>query len=95
LPYYAHSSYWPADLAILLTIVAAIAYRLNQRTTQQDIIIEMCPLRSHRKSYALVLQFQDGRKIDMQRSSLADEDNHPPQSPRQLQTYLKQLYGLS
>ena len=64
-------------------------------THLQDIIIEMRPLRSHRKSYALVLQFQDGRKIDMQRSSLADDDNHPPQSLRQLQTYLKQLYGLS
>lgn len=64
-------------------------------THLQDIIIEVRPLRGHRKSYALVLQFQDGRKIDMQRSSFADDDNHPPQSLRQLQTHLKQLYGLS
>ena len=64
-------------------------------THLQDILIEMRPLRSQRKTYALVLQFQDGRRIDMQRSSLADDDNHPPQTLCQLQTHLRQLYGLS
>jgi hypothetical protein len=41
-----------------------------------------------------VLQFRDGRKIEMQRSSFADDDNYPPQSLCQLQTHLKQLYHL-
>jgi hypothetical protein len=63
-------------------------------TDLQDIIIEVRPLRSQRKNYALVLQFRDGRKIEMQRSSFADDDNYPPQSLCQLQTHLKQLYHL-
>jgi hypothetical protein len=62
LPYSAHSSYWPADLAILLTIVAAIAYRLNQRTTQQDIIIEMCPYAAIVKAMPLSCNFKTAVK---------------------------------
>ena len=60
----------------------------------QDINIEVRPLRSSRKTYVLVLHFQDGTAIDMQHSSFADDNNHPPESLRHLQTHLRQLYQL-
>lgn len=58
----------------------------------QTIAIEMRPLRSSRKTYALVLRFQDGSQIDMQRSSWTDDE--PPPAMRQLQTHLRNLYRL-
>ena len=61
----------------------------------QKVKIEVRPLRGQRKAYALVLQFQDGTAVDMQHSNSADEYNTPPQSLRQIQAHLKQLYHLS
>ncbi len=61
----------------------------------QNIKIEARSMRDHRKTYVLVLHMKDGTTIDMQHSNFADNHSHPPESLRQLQIHLKQLYSLS